>query len=170
MEPRDVGELVSIVRTLYPAQRFDDNPENVMRAWALVIGDLQLNEARHAVVSLARSGAQWCAPGDVRRIVAEDRHVLSPDVDQLLADLREVASRDGVGRKHLHPVAQRVYDAQGGAAAIRQMNAPQLQSVRKSLIEQRERFDKFTLSVGELPPPRPAIATVKRALELEAGQ
>lgn len=169
MDARDVGELVSIVRTLYPAQRFDDNPENVMRAWALVIGDLELVEARHAVVALARSGAQWCAPGDVRRIVAEERHVLAPDVDQLLADLREVASRDGTGRKHLHPVAQRVYDAQGGAAAIRQMNAPQLQAVRKSLIEQRDRFDKFTLSVGELPAARGELQSVKRALELEAS-
>jgi hypothetical protein len=167
MNAQDVGELVALVRTLYPAQRFDERPENVLRAWAAIVGDLELDESRAALVRLARRGATWCAPGDVRREVAQHRNVLSPPVDDLLTDLRTVAHRDGEGRSLLHPVARSVYDAAGGAPAIRQMSPTQLQGLARMLREKREHHDARTLSYDPLPRAVPALAPVSERLALE---
>lgn len=169
MNEREVAELISIVRTLYPAQRFDDNPQNVMRAWALVVADLQIDEARRAVVRLARRGQQWCAPGDVRRECAAGRNVLAPSADEMLSELREVARRQGVGRRALHPVARDVYDAQGGADAIRRLDARGLQQLRRALVEASTTHDQRMLEADELPAARPALQSGVRQ-EIEPGE
>jgi len=155
MNAEDCARLVSVVRTLYPAQRFDDNPENVVRAWGHVVADVAYDEAHAAVVRLARRGTPWCSPGDVRRVVAEQRNVLAPDADTLLTDVREVARREGVGRRALHPVAQRVYESVGGALSIARMDAGRLLQLRRSLVDAIEVYDRRVLD-DPLPPPAPA--------------
>jgi hypothetical protein len=61
MNAEECARLVSIVRTLYPAQRFDENPENVVKAWGFVVADVSYPEAHAAVVKLARRGQPWCS-------------------------------------------------------------------------------------------------------------
>jgi hypothetical protein len=173
MNAEECARLVSVVRTLYPAQRFDDNPENVVRAWGYVVADVEYAEAHAAVVRLARRGVQWVAPGDVRREAAAARNVLAPDVDALLADVREVARREGVGRRALHPVARRVYDSVGGALSIARMDARGLLQLRRVLDEQAQSYDRHRLD-DVLPPPAPehvAISAreVEQTRELEAS-
>lgn len=170
MNDVEIGKLIGVVRSLYPAQRFDDSPSNVLHAWSAVVSDLGYDEAREAVVRIARRGGTWCAPGDVRREVAHARHVLSPDVDMLLADVREVASHDGVGRSLLHPAAQRAYTSVGGAQSIRRLDAYGLQRLRKAISEQCEREDARVLE-DVLPPPRPALLPIREQIvELERAQ
>lgn len=152
MNAEECARLVSVVRTLYPAQRFDENPENVVTAWGHVVADVTYSEAHAAVVRLARRGVQWVAPGDVRREVASSRHVLTPSVDVLLDDVREVAWREGVGRGRLHPVARRVYDSVGGALSITRMDARGLLQLRRVLDEQAQTYDRRVLDEA-LPPP-----------------
>lgn len=161
MNAEECARLVSVVRTLYPAQRFDENPENVVRAWGFVVADVAYSEAHAAVVKLARRGQQWVSPGDIRREVAATRNALAPDVDLLLADVREVARREGVGRRALHPVAQRVYQSVGGALMISRMDGRGLQQLRRQLEQVAEGFDETVLD-DPLPPPAPehvAIST-----------
>lgn len=168
MNAQDVAELVSIVRTLYPAQRFDDNPTNVIRAWGLVVADLDLDEARAAVVRLARRGQQWCSPGDVRREVAAARNVLTPDADTLLSDVRAVASKQGEGRRMLHPAARHVYDAIGGSEAIRRFDSHGLTRLRRQLEDAAAKYDEHQLTSDVLPAAQPPALPVARRLELEA--
>lgn len=154
MNAEECARLVSVVRTLYPAQRFDEDPRNVVTAWGHVVADVAFAEAHEAVVRLARRGATWCSPGDVRRVVAEQRNALAPDPDDLLADVREVARREGVGRRRLHPVAQRVYDSVGGALSISRMDAGRLLQLRRSLVDGIETYNRRVLD-DTLPPPAP---------------
>lgn len=153
MNAEECARLVSVVRTLYPAQRFDDNPENVVRAWGHVVADVDYTEAHAAVVKLARRGVMWCSPGDVRREAAAARNVLAPDADALLADVREVARREGIGRRQLHPVARRVYDSVGGALSIMRLDARGLLQLRRTLADGIEAYDRKVLD-EPLPPPR----------------
>lgn len=168
MNAQEVGEVAAIVRALYPAQRFDDDPQNVLRAWALVLGDLQLPECRDAVARLARRGQQWCSPGDVRREVARMRHLLSPDVDSLLADVRLVAAKGGVGRRVLHPAARHVYDAIGGCEAIRRLDVHGLARVRRQLEDAVKVYDEHQLQAPELPESRQPYAQLTDRTLLEA--
>lgn len=154
MNAEECARLVSVVRTLYPAQRFDDNPENVVRAWGFVVADVTYAEAHTAVVKLARRGVAWCAPGDIRREAAAARNVLAPDADALLADVREVARREGVGRRSLHPVARRVYDSVGGALSVARLDARGLLQLRRTLQESADTYDRRVLD-EPLPPPAP---------------
>lgn len=154
MNAEECARLVSVVRTLYPAQRFDENPENVVRAWGFVVADVTYAEAHDAVVKLARRGVAWCSPGDVRREAAAARNVLAPDADLLLTDVREVARREGVGRRQLHPVARRVYDSVGGALSVVRLDARGLLQLRRTLQEGIESYDRRVLD-EPLPPPAP---------------
>lgn len=155
MNAEECARLVSVVRTLYPAQRFDDNPANVVNAWGHVVADVTYSEAHAAVIRLARRGVQWVSPGDVRREAAAARNVLAPDVDDLLADVREVARREGVGRRALHPAAQRAYDAVGGALSIVRMDSRGLLQLRRVIEDAAQRHDLKTLD-DVLPAPAPA--------------
>lgn len=167
MNAEECARLVGIVRSLYPAQRFDDEPLNVVNAWGAVVADLNFAEAHTAVTRIARRGSTWCSPGDVRTEVARMRNVLAPDVDQLLGDVRDVASKDGVGRRLLHPAARKVYDSIGGAQAIRRLDTRGLQTLRRQLVEACEKHDEATL-VEELPPYAPPALPVRvRMSELE---
>jgi hypothetical protein len=154
MNAEECARLVSVVRTLYPAQRFDEDPTNVVRAWGFVVADVDYGEAHAAVVKLARRGVQWCSPGLIRHEVAAARHVLAPDADALLADVREVARREGVGRRDLHPVARRVYESVGGALSIARMDSRGLLQLRRALADAIESYDNRVLD-EPLPPPRP---------------
>lgn len=179
MNVEECARLVAMVRSIYPAQRFDDDPQNVVRAWGYVVADLTFVEAQAAVARLARRGTQWLSPGEIRTECARARHVLSPDVDQLLDDVRQVAARQGVGRKLLHPAALVTYDSIGGAEAIKRLDVRGLQSLRRQLLEATEKHDARVLEATELPPPRPelqpvreqiaAVERVNEARELEAG-
>lgn len=172
MNAEECARLVSIVRTLYPAQRFDENPENVVKAWGYVVADVTEAEARAAVVKLARRGQPWCSPGDVRREVAAARHVLSPDADALLSDVREVARREGVGRRQLHPVARRVYESVGGALSIVRMDARGLLQLRRALQEGIEAYDRRVLDEAlpaSAPEHVPISARAPSAPELPAA-
>jgi hypothetical protein len=164
----ETARLVSIVRSLYPAQRFDDEPRNVVNAWGSVLLDVTWDEAHAAVVRIARRGATWCSPGDVRSEIARARNVLTPDADQLLAGVREVASRDGVGRKLLHPVARAVYDSIGGAQSVKRLDARGLLQLRRELERKSETHDDRVL-VDEWPPPQPPALPVAAKIELEAA-
>jgi hypothetical protein len=170
MNVDEVALTVGIVRKLYPAQRFDDDPQRVVEAWGLVIGDLSLIETRDAVVRLARRGQQWCAPGDIRREVATARNVLTPDVDMMLADMQRVAARQGVGRRLLPIAAQRVYASVGGAETIKRMRPAELAQMRRALVEQAEKVDRDVL-VAQMPPPREAAHPLddRQLQSLEAG-
>ena len=173
MNAEECARLVSVVRALYPAQRFDDDPRNVVQAWGHVVADVDYSEAHAAVVRLARRGVSWCSPGDVRREAARMRNVLSPDVDALLDDVREVARREGIGRRQLHPVARRVYDSVGGALMISRMDGRGLLTLRRALDEQATLFDRAVLDETLPPPTTPHVAIdVHRGLtpELEAGE
>jgi hypothetical protein len=152
--------LVAMVRTLYPAQRFDESVEGTVRAWGFVVADLSYDEAHAALVRLSRRTVQWVSPGEIRREAARHRNVLAPDVDQLLADVREVAARQGVGRKLLHPAAARAYDGIGGAESIKRLDAYGLQRLRSSIAEQVKQHDERVLEESTLPPPRPALSPV----------
>lgn len=152
MNVEECARLVALVRTLYPAQRFDENPENVVNGWGFVVADVDFGEAHEAVIQLARRGSTWVAPGDVRREVAKTRHVLSPDVDELIVDMREVASRDGLGRSELHPAAQAAYASIGGASQIRRMDARALMQMRRIVEEQIAKHDSRVLE-SRMPPP-----------------
>lgn len=168
MNVEECARLVSIVRSLYPAQRFDDNPQNVVTAWGHVVVDLSFDEAHAAVVRIARRGSTWCSPGDVRSEVARMRNVLAPGVDMLLSDVREVASKQGVGRRLLHPVARQVYDAVGGAEGVKRLDARGLQQLRRTIENVVEGYDASVL-VDELPPARPALQPMRERLALEAA-
>lgn len=165
MNAEECARLVALVRTLYPAQRFDENPENVVNAWGQVIADVGFAEAHEAVIMHARRGSSWISPGDIRQIVARTRNVLAPDVDALLHDVREVATRDGVGRSMLHPAAQRAYETVGGAQAIRRMDSIGLLQLRKVLIEAVETHDRRTLDL-RLPPPTVPHKPIEEQLRL----
>jgi hypothetical protein len=164
--PAETAELVAIVKTLYPAQRFDSDPRNVVAAWQLVVADLSLDEARAAVVRLSRRGQQWCSAGDVRTQCARARNVLAPDVERMMLDLREVARREGQGRSMLHPAARRVYDAVGGSLTIRQLTPAGVASLRKQLVDSAHSFDEHVLA-DELPPAHAAALGVEQRLALE---
>lgn len=173
MNAEECARLVSVVRTLYPAQRFDDNPTNVVKAWGFVVADVDADEAHAAVVRLARRGQTWCSPGDVRREVATARNVLAPDVDALLADVREVTRREGIGRRQLHPVARRVYDSVGGQLMIARMDGRGLLQLRRTLDEQAQLYDRKVLD-EQLPPPTVEHVAISQAVrvsrELVAGE
>jgi hypothetical protein len=104
----------------------------------------------------------------VRSEIARTRNVLTPDADQLLADVREVASRDGVGRKLLHPVARAVNDSIGGAQSVKRLDARGLLQLRRELERKSEMHDDRVL-VDELPPPQPPALPVAAKIELEAA-
>lgn len=159
MNAEECARLVSVVRALYPAQRFDDDPSNVVTAWGHVVADVAYSEAHAAVVKLARRGTSWVSPGDVRREVAQGRNVLAPDVDALLADVREVARHEGVGRRSLHPVALRVYDSVGGALMISRMDGRGLQQLRRQIEQVAAGFDEAVLD-DPLPPPTPVHVAI----------
>lgn len=165
MNAEECARLVSVVRALYPAQRFDEDPANVVTAWGHVVADVDYREAHAAVVKLARRGTQWVSPGDVRREVAATRNVLAPDVDDLLADVRVVARHEGVGRRSLHPVAQRVYDSVGGALMISRMDGRGLQQLRRQLEQVAEGFDETVLDDPLPPPAPPHVAIASRPAE-----
>lgn len=162
MNAEECARLVAVVRTLYPAQRFDENPENVVRAWGFVVADVEYPEAQAAVVRLARRGTTWCAPGDVRREVAAARHVLAPSVDDLLADVREVTRLQGAGRRSLHPVARKVYDAVGGQLMIARMDGRGLMALRRQLEDVAQGYDRRVLD-EPLPPPAPEHVAISAA-------
>lgn len=163
MNADETMQLLGIVRTMWPAQRFDDDPRAAAAAWGMVLGDCTLAETRVAVVRLARTGTTWCQPGDVRREVAADRGALAPNVDEMLDALLNVAADDGVGRLALHPVARRVYDANGGASAIRTMHGPGIGAMRRALADTAQTHDRAVLAI-ELPPAR-----AQNAIEQQPG-
>ena len=152
MNAAECARLVSVVRALYPAQRFDADPQTVVQAWGHVVADVQYDEAHAAVVRLARRAVAWVSPGDVRREVAAGRFVLAPDVDALLYDIRWVASHDGAGRSALHPAAQTAYDVVGGSLAIRRMDTIGLLQLRKVIAEQTTKHNLRVLDTA-LPAP-----------------
>lgn len=162
MNAEECARLVSVVRALYPAQRFDDDPQNVVTAWGHVVADVAYGEAHAAVVKLARRGTPWVSPGDVRREVAATRNVLAPDPDALLADVREVARHEGVGRRSLHPVALRVYDSVGGALMISRMDGRGLLQLRRQLEQTAAAFDDRVLDDPLPPPTVPHVAIASR--------
>jgi hypothetical protein len=162
MNAEECARLVSVVRALYPAQRFDDNPTNVVTAWGHVVADVTYSEAHAAVVRIARRGTSWVSPGDIRREVASSRNVLTPDVDALLADVREVAWHEGVGRRSLHPVAQRVYESVGGALMITRMDGRGFQQLRRQLEQAAAAFDDRVLDDPLPPPTVPHVAIAAR--------
>lgn len=170
MNQEQVARIVSMVRTLYPHQRMDENPQNVVDAWSLVIIDLDFDEARAALVMHGRSGASWCSPGDIRKRVAKLRNVLSPAIDDLLLDMREVARRRGEGRKLLHAVARRVYDAAGGAPAINDMSARQLQELRRQLVDAASDYDEERMSSQQMPAAIEAYMPVTLRIEERASR
>lgn len=165
----ECARLVSLVRSLYPAQRFDENPRNVVDAWGFVVADVDFEEARAAVVRLARRGVQWVSPGDVRREAAHSRNVLAPDVDQLVRDCREVARLQGVGRRSLHPAALSAYDTIGGAETIKRLDAYGLGRLRSMIADAAASFDRRVLD-EQLPQRREPYSldtTERKMTELE---
>lgn len=174
MNAEEGGRLVSLVKSLYPAQRFDLDPANTVQAWGFVLADVEFSEAHAAAVRITRRGTTWCGPGDIRREAAAGRHVLAPDADALLADVREVARLGGTGRKALHPVARAAYDAIGGAESIKRLDSYGLMRLRTTLTQRIEAFDRRVLD-DTLPPQQSehvAIATriAQRERELTAPE
>jgi len=146
-----VTRIVSLVRTLYPHQRLDENPQNVVDAWSVVVADLEFDETRAAVIQQARSGANWCSPGDIRKRVARLRDVLAPNVDDVMRDLQQVANRGGEGRSNLHPFAKRIYATVGGAPAISNMTPGQLQQLRRMVETDVAAYDERVLIAPTMP-------------------
>lgn len=166
----ECAALVAMVKSLYPAQAFDSDPHNVVKSWGYVVRDLGYDESRAAVARLSRCGQQWCSPGDVRREVARARNVLTPDVDRLLGECREVAAHNGLGRSLLHPAAQAAYLSVGGAQAIRRMDSRGLQSLRRAIEQQAEQHDQRTLESDTLPPAADALPPLSEQIAELAAQ
>lgn len=61
MRPSDTVRLLALVTQIAPAQKVDEFTPD---AWHLVVGDLDYDEAREAVIAVARRQA-WIAPADV---------------------------------------------------------------------------------------------------------
>lgn len=170
MNEEQVGRIVSLVRTLYPHQRMDENPQNVVDAWSVVILDLDFDETRAAVVQQGRSGASWCSPGDIRKRVARLRNVLAPHVDDLMRDLQDVASHGGSGRTLLHPLAQRIYATAGGSPAISNMTPGQLQQLRRQVEADVAAHDERELTAATMRPTVAGYEPVKVRLDQQRRQ
>lgn len=158
MNEQECARIVSLVRTLYPHQKLDENPQNVVDAWSLVISDLEFDECRAAVVAHGRSAAPWCSPGDIRKRVARLRNVLAPHPDDVMAAVQSVANHGGEGRRQLHPFSQKIYAQVGGAPAISGMSP-------RDLLQLRGRIERDVIAHDEQVLTEPRMRPAAEQLE-----
>lgn len=125
MTPVEAVHLLALVKALRPAQGILDG---TAEAWHALLGDMPYDAAQRAVLAIARRTSAWIDPAMIRREALAQAGHGPADLDEVLPAITAVARAEGIGRRALPEPAAALYDALGGAPAIRAMPPGVLQA------------------------------------------
>lgn len=144
MTPSEAVQLLAVVSAAWPQARVG---EGTVQAWHQVLGDLPSEAVRDALLALARTNTHPPSAAEIRRRVAADAGLLSPDEDEAWQLANAVARAEGVGRRELPEAVKMAYDAVGGAHALATQAGVTMRAQFRDFYRQaRQRTDDQTLA------------------------
>jgi hypothetical protein len=158
VDATETVRLLALVTRLWPwAQLQVGTPQ----AWQLAMDDLPYALVEQALLAVARTEQRPPTVATLRHQVAATAGLLAPDEDVAWGLALAVASKEGVGRKHLPGPVAEAYDTVGGAHGMTMQGAPATvrAQYRDAYRAARDRHDRALLA-GDLAGP---------LLQLEAG-